>query len=221
MGGGTVGALAASLCARLPGAEVTLVDVNPALLRSTSYSAGELEGHPIDLVFVDYDRLCDLARETQRGTVAAFGECRVRARDGRMIDADVTLGEVAHAGKRLLCLVARDITLRKQAERQREEHRRSLEHLANHDPLTGLPNRLSLKAQLPQLLRDLTGTQGDLALFYIDLDEFKGINDSRGHAAGDELLRITAQRLRRCRCCAGAIATGCCSTRGVRANCSE
>lgn len=175
-----------------------ILDVNPALLRSTGYSAGELQGHPIDLVFVDYDRLCDLARETRRGTVAAFGECRIRARDGRMIDADVTLGEVAHAGRRLLCLVARDITLRKQAERQREEHRRSLEHLANHDPLTGLPNRLSLKAQLPQLLRDLTGTQGDLALFYIDLDEFKGINDSRGHAAGDELLRITAQRLRAC-----------------------
>jgi diguanylate cyclase (GGDEF)-like protein/PAS domain S-box-containing protein len=180
------------------GATGRILDANPALLRSTGYRTGDLEDQPLDKVFVDYDRLCDLARETPRGTVAAFGECRIRARDGRMIDADVTLGEVTHGGTRLLCLVARDITLRKQAERQREEHRRSLEHLANHDPLTGLPNRLALKAQLPQLLQDLTASQGQMALFYIDLDAFKGINDGMGHAAGDELLRITAQRLRSC-----------------------
>ena len=175
-----------------------MLEVNPALLRTTGYRSTELSGQALDHVFVDYDRLCDSAREAPSGAVTASGECRLRARDGRMIDADVTLTELTHSGKRLLCLVARDITVRKQAERQREEHRRSLEHLATHDPLTGLPNRLSIKAQLPQLLKDLNDERTQVALFYVDLDEFKTINDSKGHAAGDELLRITAQRLRSC-----------------------
>ena len=175
-----------------------IIEVNPALLRTTGYRTPELSGQALDHVFVDYDRLCDSARQAPSGSVTASGECRLRARDGRMIDADVTLTELMHSGKRLLCLVARDITVRKQAERQREEHRRSLEHLATHDPLTGLPNRLSLKAQLPQLLKEMTDERAQMALFYVDLDAFKTINDSKGHAAGDELLRVTAQRLRSC-----------------------
>ena len=175
-----------------------IVECNSALLRCTGHAAKEIEGLPIEQIFLDYNRLCDSAHESASGAVAASGESRLRACDGRVIDADVTLTDLRHSGKRLLCLVARDITIRKQAERQREEHRLSLEHLAHHDALTGLPNRLYLKAQLPVLLKQLAGSTAQMGLLYIDLDQFKGINDTKGHAAGDELLRITAQRLRGC-----------------------
>ncbi len=175
-----------------------IMEANQALLRTAGYSAVELVSQQLDNIFIDYDRLCDAARHSNNGSSAASGECRIRTRDGRLIDSDVTLTELHHSGKRLLCLVARDITIRKQAERQREEHRLSLEHQAHHDPLTGLPNRLYFKSQLSTLLDQAIGQRQKIALLYIDLDDFKGVNDSKGHAGGDELLRISAQRLRSC-----------------------
>ncbi len=58
-------------------------------------------------------------------------------------------------------------------------------NLAHHDTLTGLPNRLSLEARMPELLKQVESSGGKLALIYIDLDHFKDINDTRGHRCGD------------------------------------
>ena len=69
--------------------------------------------------------------------------------------------------------------------------REALEELASHDPLTGLPNRSSLEAELHRRIGDV-GT----AVVFLDLDGFKPINDDFGHAAGDEVLRLLAGRLR-------------------------
>jgi diguanylate cyclase (GGDEF)-like protein len=71
------------------------------------------------------------------------------------------------------------------------ETRRRLEHLATHDPLTGLPNRKLLDERLAQLLAE----QQPMALIYVDLDRFKAVNDTFGHDAGDELLVMVARRL--------------------------
>jgi diguanylate cyclase (GGDEF)-like protein/PAS domain S-box-containing protein len=71
------------------------------------------------------------------------------------------------------------------------ETRRRLEHLATHDPLTGLPNRKLLDERLTQLLAELE----PVALLYVDLDRFKTVNDTLGHDAGDELLVMVARRL--------------------------
>lgn len=77
-------------------------------------------------------------------------------------------------------------------------HAERLYRQAHFDPLTQLPNRLLFRDQLAEELGKLTEAGGSGALFYIDLDHFKKINDSLGHAAGDQVLSIVAQRLRAC-----------------------
>ena len=72
-----------------------------------------------------------------------------------------------------------------------------LEHMAHHDPLTGLPNRLLLDARFELSLQNSTRRNSKLAVLFIDLDYFKEINDQYGHKVGDQLLVETAQRLRK------------------------
>ena len=73
-----------------------------------------------------------------------------------------------------------------------------VEHLAFHDPLTGLPNRLLFNDRLTMALSQSRRHQRRLATFFMDLDNFKTINDSFGHTVGDEVLRMVADRLRTC-----------------------
>ncbi|NLP51889.1 EAL domain-containing protein [Bacillus sp. RO1] len=70
-------------------------------------------------------------------------------------------------------------------------------HLANHDYLTELPNRRKLKETMQELVENYEETRREFAVFYIDLDRFKYINDTLGHPIGDELLRAVAERLLR------------------------
>ncbi|WP_168163374.1 EAL domain-containing protein [Curvibacter sp. PAE-UM] len=84
-----------------------------------------------------------------------------------------------------------DITQRKQAEQR-------VEFLAYHDPLTGLPNRLLLEDRLQQAITQADRNRSGLALVFLDLDNFKKINDSLGHATGDALLKEVATRLKHC-----------------------
>ena len=67
---------------------------------------------------------------------------------------------------------------------------------AHHDPLTGLPNRLLFGARLEHALARNANQTSRVAVIVLDLDRFKNVNDSTGHAAGDQLLRAAAQRLR-------------------------
>lgn len=77
-----------------------------------------------------------------------------------------------------------------------EEKRFELDHLASHDSLTGLPNRRLFYDRLTQAIARAKREQGSLAVLYIDLDQFKPINDRYGHAAGDVLLQTLGQRLK-------------------------
>ncbi len=86
-------------------------------------------------------------------------------------------------------LTATDVTARKQAEEK-------LAHLALHDPLTGLANRVLLRDRLMHALQRRSASETPLSLLSIDLDGFKTVNDSLGHQVGDELLVVVAARLR-------------------------
>lgn len=78
---------------------------------------------------------------------------------------------------------------------EREETRAHIHQLAFFDALTGLPNRALLRSRVERTLVDMNRRAAPLAVLFVDLDRFKLVNDSQGHAAGDELLRGVAQRL--------------------------
>jgi diguanylate cyclase (GGDEF)-like protein len=111
--------------------------------------------------------------------------------DGRSLPVEVTLARLELQDHAVLYCVWRDITDRKQAEEEAYQ-------LAFFDPLTGLPNRRLLHDRLQQSMAASARSGKYRALLYLDLDHFKNLNDTHGHAMGDRLLIEMAQRLRTC-----------------------
>ena len=156
------------------------------------YSAEEAIGQPITLI-----EPAHRAGEQQKITQAVFsGESvdsfeteRVR-KDGRVVDVSLTVSPVADANGRIVsaAIIARDMT-----ERVRYEER--LRHMADHDQLTGLFNRRRFDEELKRELARAGRYAEHSAVLSIDVDNFKGINDSAGHAAGDAVLAHVARVL--------------------------
>lgn len=88
--------------------------------------------------------------------------------------------------------LAEDLAVQKKAV---EESERRNDYLAKHDPLTGLPNRRHFEERLAEMKAAVTAENGSLALVYIDLDNFKTVNDTLGHQRGDDLLLDVAEKL--------------------------
>lgn len=115
-------------------------------------------------------------------------ETRHRRRDGSWVDLEITVTAVDNG---LLVAFLRDVSQRKAAQER-------INHLAFYDALTGLPNRRLLRDRIDQVLLSSARNGHRGSLIFVDLDNFKLLNDSRGHALGDELLVQVAQRLSAC-----------------------
>lgn len=159
------------------------------------YTAEEAIGQPITLV-IPPERLGEepqiLARIARGERVDHFETERLH-KDGRRLQISATISPILDRDGRVIgaSKIARDITRTKLAEA--EVHR-----LAFYDALTGLPNRRLLQERLNQALLAMRRRPHGCALLFIDLDHFKTLNDTRGHDAGDELLREVGHRLQQC-----------------------
>jgi diguanylate cyclase (GGDEF)-like protein/PAS domain S-box-containing protein len=129
------------------------------------------------------------------------GEARLRRRGREPVPVLLRVSAIRDAAGRGVGYVAlaADVT-----ERQAAEAR--VRHLAHHDGLTGLPNRLLFQERLAAALADARRSRRGGAVLLLDLDRFKEVNDSLGHPAGDELLREAAARLRGCAAPADTVA---------------
>jgi diguanylate cyclase (GGDEF)-like protein len=107
------------------------------------------------------------------------------------------LGSMALVFVLLQFFLARYQRLLREKERERAAQEERIRHQAYHDPLTGLPNRASFTEQLEAAMRRAKRAGWPLGLLFLDLDLFKRVNDSLGHDAGDRLLRVAAERIRR------------------------
>jgi len=101
----------------------------------------------------------------------------------------------SESSSRKLCLLVRDITEQKAAEQARDQAEEQLRHQALYDGLTGLPNRMLFHDRVMHALVAARRESEELAVLMLDLDRFKEINDTLGHAAGDDVLREVAWRL--------------------------
>jgi diguanylate cyclase (GGDEF)-like protein/PAS domain S-box-containing protein len=167
----------------------------PELTRTTFAALAQIT-HPEDKPFLQR-----AFRDALKGVTSHYqAEHRVRTDAGAWIwihsHGQVTARDAAGFATRMVGTSA-DVTERKRAEQELAQSRTELERAAWYDALTGLPNRKLLVDRLEQVLARSRRSRQLLTLFYLDLDGFKAINDSMGHAAGDNLLRQFAERLRR------------------------
>lgn len=163
-----------------------ITDANPPLLGMLGYTMEEVLGRST------LDFVAPEARPRVAAVMAAAPEISYDSmivhRDGHQIPVEFIVRTVHYHGEMLRMTIVRDI-------RDRIEAQARIHHLAHHDALTGLPNRLAFDERAQAAL-DAAKERGEgLALLFIDLDHFKRVNDSLGHQVGDMLLRTVADRI--------------------------
>jgi diguanylate cyclase (GGDEF)-like protein/PAS domain S-box-containing protein len=174
-----------------------IVDANPALQRSLGYSLEELCGLVLTEVFVDGGMEADALIGRLRDPDPRLPlKLRERCKSGALIEVEASGHRLDLDGRAVLAFNTSDVTLRRRVENQLLEKQEHLDHLAHHDQLTGLPNRLYLAHHLPGAIEQARRSSTMLAVLFLDLDRFKHINDSRGHETGDKLLKTVAERVR-------------------------
>lgn len=111
--------------------------------------------------------------------------------DGTSFPVEIVINESQFGGNKRYVAAIRDIT-------RRIEYQNRLRVMATRDPLTGLANRNLLGERLRDAIAQIESGSGQLALMYIDLDQFQNINDAFGHEVGDQIIRLSARRVQSC-----------------------
>lgn len=175
-----------------------ILQFNPAAERTFGYVSDEVIGCEFaELLIPPEDRIAHrlaLAQAFEQHEQTPFErrvETTAQRADGRRlpVELSVTLVHGSDDDEPVMYCFVRDISERRRGEEQ-------LAYLAYHDPLTGLPNRVLVEEQLDLALARARRSDAAVALLFIDLDDFKTVNDGLGHAAGDQLLTAVASRLR-------------------------
>ena len=172
-----------------------IADVNRAFTVVTGYSAEEAIGQPASLLNSGYQPKEFYAEmwQTLLATGRWSGELVDRRKNGERYPKWLSISTAYGPHGEIVNFIGsfQDISERKAAEEK-------IRFLAHHDPLTTLPNRLLLRDRFGQAIEQCKRTGKLMAFMFLDLDEFKGINDSLGHRVGDELLISVVQRFRDC-----------------------
>jgi len=160
--------------------------------RLYGYAAVDVLGQPATFLVPEElrDEIGEITqRLVKRNRVEHYETVRVH-QTGRRVEVSISVSPVLDATDRIVAVasIARDITGRKHVERM-------INHLAFHDGLTGLANRTLIRDRLQHALARAHRAGGFVAVIYVDLDDFKEVNDRLGHAAGDQLLQAVAARL--------------------------
>ncbi|MGN6314544.1 MAG: EAL domain-containing protein [Rhodanobacteraceae bacterium] len=169
------------------------ISVNPAFTRMTGYVEEEVIGR--DAALLNCRQHAPEIYHNVRNVLAEAGHWRgemwQRRKDGEEFLCWIEINQVRDSSgqpSHIVCVLT-DITDRKRAEQE-------LRYLANYDTLTGLPNRTLLGERLGHAIINARRGSHKVAVLFIDLDRFKHVNDSMGHAAGDRMLKAAGARLR-------------------------
>lgn len=172
------------------------IEVNATACSMLGYTRDEFFAmHPLDLC----DQSSTIARNMEQEfdtLIEANGQIQVRpavlcCRDGSSLTVELHLLAQLSGQEWIIVATITDVT-------ERIESARQLHQLAYYDTVTGVPNRRFFNEKLGALLADMPSSGLRIAVLYIDLDHFKNVNDSMGHAAGDALLAQFSTRLRLC-----------------------
>ena len=169
----------------------TIVSGNPAAMQIFGCSAGEVVGTNLSQLVPALAARSEGAASLAEALLGESGEVEGRRPSGEVFPMELTVSEMPAEDERLFIAVVRDVTERKRVERE-------LTRLAFHDPLTNLPNRALFMDRLQHALDRATRQGRPIAVMFLDLDNFKVVNDSLGHKAGDQLLVHVSQRLVGC-----------------------